>query len=129
MADELNFSALCDEYLHSEEFRSQIEDYSEEAAVAVKAELLKHVRTGELAGASSVNLEEFEEGYGMVVKSLWRSFFVANRKGLRRKPPLVRGAWGSGDLMPVSSPSIFGRAVEVFEKHEVWSSTSIWSEG
>lgn len=123
---EMNFSAMCSEYLHSEDFRSEIGEFSEEAAAAVKAELMRHVHTGELLGASTATPEEFAEGYGMLVKTLYRSFFVANRKGVRRKPPLVRGAFGSGDLMEVSAPSVFGTAVKVFEDHEVWSKGELW---
>lgn len=123
--DELDFQDLCEQYLHSDEWRQEIGELTTEAEVAVKAELLNHVRTGDLMAASTTTVSEFASGYGMTVKTLWRSYFIANRKGLRRGPPKVRGAYGSGDLFAVDKPSVFGAAVKLWQDQGVFGTGSI----
>lgn len=111
---------MLHDYLHSTEIRDKVQEGANASDAAVKSELSAYTHTGELMRESHASVHEFDAGWGMEVTSLWRSFFVANKRGLRLKRTGFRRGKGmrrkdfkGNGAMKVAKPSVFGEAVEV----------------
>lgn len=115
--------AMLHDHLHSEGFRDRVADAAHSADAAVKAELAPFTATGTLMRDSSAQVSEFAAGWGMLVSSIFRGFFVANKKGIRRtrlggdsSAAIQRAGRGVHQkaALKVGRPSVFGESVKVF---------------
>lgn len=111
--------ALLSEYLHSPEMRDKVSEAASAADASVKAELANYTSTGKLLEESEVEVTEFSAGYGMTISSLYRSFFVANKKGIRlKRTGFKRGAgqrrknFDSNGILKVARPSVIGEGIK-----------------
>lgn len=119
MADDFSEKVLqaLRDYMVSEEMHQRMSDRARVIAAGVKADAMKHVRTGNTVAQSTAGVITDGTSTGVEVKTSWYSVFNWNRRGERHLvKPLIKGVMTPiGRIMKVSRPSILGKGISIWD--------------